>query len=91
VSGEGIPSGEPDPSLFVTEEESSLWERLKPLSGDVSLEVLANLRGLVDSFFEKVTVNSPDPSLRQNRLKILEKVRFLFKQWGDFSYLEERR
>lgn len=91
LSEEGIPSGEPDPSLFVTEEESSLWERVKPLSGDVPLEVLANLRGLVDSFFEKVTVNSPDPSLRENRLKILEKVRLLFKQWGDFSYLEERR
>lgn len=52
------------------------------------LDKLANLRALVDSFFDNVMVNAEDPALRQNRLAILNTLQGLFLQVADISVLQ---
>jgi glycyl-tRNA synthetase beta chain len=46
---------------------------------------LAQLRGPVDTFFEKVLVNDPDPVLRANRLNLLARLRDTMHLVADFS------
>lgn len=51
-------------------------------------KMLAQSRSEVDVFFEKVTVNAEDPSLRINRLKLLSFLRRSVDQIADFSKIE---
>ena len=49
----------------------------------------AGLRGPIDAFFEKVTVNVADkPELRLNRLRLLNQVRAAMDSVADFSRIE---
>lgn len=50
-----------------------------------AMNALAELRAPVDAFFEKVTVNAPDPALRDNRLKLLSEIRAATLTVADFS------
>lgn len=52
-----------------------------------ALSHLAGLRGAVDTFFDKVMVNDPDPRLRANRLALLSSIQRLFSGIADFSKL----
>ena len=52
------------------------------------MHALARLRGPVDAFFDKVTVNDKDPALRENRLRLLARVRDSLERIADFSRLE---
>jgi len=49
---------------------------------------LATLRRPVDDFFEKVTVNTDEPKLRENRLRLLSRIRATMNQVADFSQIE---
>jgi glycyl-tRNA synthetase beta chain len=49
---------------------------------------LAKLRAPVDAFFEKVTVNDPEPKIRLNRLRLLAALRDTMHQIADFSKIE---
>ena len=49
---------------------------------------LAALRPTVDAFFDKVTVNDPDPDLRRNRLRLLNRLRAAMGLTADFSRIE---
>jgi glycyl-tRNA synthetase beta chain len=49
---------------------------------------LARLREPVDKFFEKVTVNAPEPHLRANRLRLLSEIRRTLGRVADFSKIE---
>jgi len=49
---------------------------------------LAQLRPAVDAFFDKVTVNADDPSFRENRLKLLNRIRAATLAVADFSKIE---
>jgi glycyl-tRNA synthetase beta chain len=51
------------------------------------LETIASLRPKVDLFFDKVLVNAPDPSVRQNRLTLLHMMLAEFSTIADFSEL----
>jgi glycyl-tRNA synthetase beta chain len=53
-----------------------------------AMAVLATLRRPVDEFFDKVTVNDPDPALRENRLRLLSRIRAVMNQVADFSQIE---
>ena len=53
-----------------------------------AMTTMARLRAPLDSFFEKVTVNAPDPDLRRNRLRLLNQVRSIMDQIADFSRIE---
>jgi glycyl-tRNA synthetase beta chain len=53
-----------------------------------AMTTMASLRAPLDSFFEKVTVNAPDPDLRRNRLRLLHQVRSIMDRIADFSRIE---
>jgi glycyl-tRNA synthetase beta chain len=80
-------------------EEEALWHRLggmnATLEGELNsesfdrvMERLATLRRPVDEFFEKVTVNVDDRALRENRLRLLSRIRAVMNQVADFSQIE---
>jgi glycyl-tRNA synthetase beta chain len=48
----------------------------------------ASLRQSLDSFFEQVTVNAPEPALRLNRLKLLSRLVRMMRLIADFSQIE---
>ncbi len=55
------------------------------------LEAMSALRGLrlaVDAFFDKVTVNDKDPTLRANRLRMLSAINATLSTVADFSKIE---
>ena len=53
-----------------------------------AMGALASLRGPVDAFFDKVTVNDPDPVKRRARLNLLARLRALVDGVADFSKIE---
>jgi glycyl-tRNA synthetase beta chain len=91
-----LPGGEPVDMPNAPVEESALIN----MAGHIQLQVgkaldredfegamreLANLRQPVDAFFEKVLVNSDIPEERDNRLRLLMKVRDAMGRVADFS------
>jgi glycyl-tRNA synthetase beta chain len=55
---------------------------------DGAMAALASLRGPVDAFFDKVTVNDPDPVKRDSRLALLARMRDAVHLVADFSRIE---
>jgi len=53
-----------------------------------AMAALASLRAPVDAFFDKVTVNDPDPARRAARLDLLARMRAAVHQVADFSRIE---
>jgi glycyl-tRNA synthetase beta chain len=53
-----------------------------------AMAALATLRAPVDAFFDKVTVNDPDPVKREARLALLARMRDAVHQVADFSKIE---
>jgi len=53
-----------------------------------AMEVMAGLRPPVDAFFERVKVNDADPAVRENRLRLLARLRATLHQVADFSKIE---
>ena len=89
---------QPDPSLFTEEAEAALYdavkaadEALEPLLSERNyqdaLDELAKLRGPVDAFFEHVMVNSDNLKARQNRYRLINRLRQLFTQLADLALL----
>jgi glycyl-tRNA synthetase beta chain len=90
--------GHVDPALLRQPEERALFERLEEtgdragaeLARDVfetAMPQLARLRGPVDEFFDKVTVNADAPELRENRLRLLSRIRATMNLVADFSQI----
>ncbi len=52
---------------------------------EAAMRVLSSLRQPLDSFFDDVTVNAPDPVLRLNRLRLLGSFRAAVHEVADFS------
>ena len=74
---EALDSAEPRVAAALADEE---FER--------AMAALASLRGPVDAFFDKVTVNDPDPAKREVRLNLLARVRDAVHRVADFSRIE---
>ena len=49
---------------------------------------MAKLRAPVDAFFDSVTVNTQEPGLRENRLRLLNRIRATTLTVADFSKIE---
>ena len=49
---------------------------------------MALLRAPVDEFFDTVTVNASEPELRENRLRLLNRIRATTQTVADFSKIE---
>ncbi|MBW4022257.1 MAG: glycine--tRNA ligase subunit beta [Proteobacteria bacterium] len=91
--------GAVDPSLLTEDAEKALNTVLDGADTAVTkaladedfagaMSRLAAIRPAVDAFFEAVTVNSEDPDLRLNRLRLLKRLRSLTDRAADFSRLE---
>jgi glycyl-tRNA synthetase beta chain len=88
-----------DSNLFSLHEEKALGLALDAIGGAVTdklkrehfeeaMAALAKLRHPVDEFFDKVTVNVDDKQLRENRLRLLARIRATMNQIADFSQIE---
>ena len=91
--------GEVSADLLEQPEERALVDMLALVSARLGTELvrkyfesamiaLAQLRQPIDEFFERVTVNDSDPKLRENRLRLLARIRSTMNQIADFSQIE---
>ncbi|HZK91042.1 MAG TPA: glycine--tRNA ligase subunit beta [Stellaceae bacterium] len=89
----------PDKALYREQEEYALASDLEVTGGNAGHSLsseefpaamghLASMRRYVDEFFAKVTVNADDPKLRENRLRLLARIRATMNQVADFSQIE---
>jgi len=89
----------PDVKRYQLPEEKALAEAIDVVKKEASAAVgkedfaaamraIAKLRPRVDAFFDKVTVNVDDKSLRENRLKLLNEIREATRAVADFSKIE---
>jgi len=89
----------PDPNLLQRPEEKALAKAVdeveKAAASAVAKEdfagamsAMAKLRAPVDDFFDHVTVNADDPRLRENRLRLLNRIRGTTLTVADFSKIE---
>jgi glycyl-tRNA synthetase beta chain len=91
--------GDIDPVLLRQSEEQVLTEQLVEVGEragtflqreqfETAMSELARLRHPVDDFFDKVTVNCDDAALRENRLRLLSRIRATLNRVADFSQIE---
>ncbi len=91
--------GEPNPQLLIAGPEKKLASAIRQARANVkkalanedfeaAMAALARLREPVDTFFDKVTVNAEDPTLRENRLLLLSRIRDVARLIADFSRIE---
>ncbi|WP_424629570.1 glycine--tRNA ligase subunit beta [Bradyrhizobium sp. SYSU BS000235] len=92
--------GAPNASLYQLDEEKALASAIGQVKADAGAAVakedyaaamtaMAKLRPAVDSFFDKVKVNDDDPSVRENRLKLLNEIRAATRAVADFSKIQD--
>lgn len=92
---QGAEPGEVTALLFEHPEENILFESTELMELEVTrflesrdypgvCRALANLRGPVDAFFEKVLVMAEDANLRRNRLALLLRISQTFLLMADF-------
>ncbi|MCI1645928.1 MAG: glycine--tRNA ligase subunit beta, partial [Olsenella sp.] len=58
---------------------------------DAACEALAGLRGPIDRFFTDVLVMDPDPSVKDNRLRLLNRFAGVFGDVADIGVLSKRK
>ncbi|MFZ3355071.1 MAG: glycine--tRNA ligase subunit beta [Xanthobacteraceae bacterium] len=89
----------PDSTLYKQDEEKALAQAITEAKAEAeravatedfeaAMHAMAKLRPYVDAFFDKVTVNIDEPSLRENRLKLLNEIRAATRAVADFSKIE---
>jgi glycyl-tRNA synthetase beta chain len=92
----GSEPGEVNELLFEHPEEKVLFEAAVRMESEVesalarrdypeACRALANLKGPVDAFFDKVLVMAEDPRLKENRLTLLARISQTFLKMADFS------
>ena len=92
-------TGAPNPKLYQQAEEKALAQAIGVAKAEAeravaaedfeaAIRATASLRPHVDAFFDKVTVNVEDKTLRENRLKLLNEIRAATRAVADFSRIE---
>tara|TARA_R100001086_G_scaffold45796_2_gene20277 strand:+ start:1411 stop:3462 length:2052 start_codon:yes stop_codon:yes gene_type:complete len=92
-------AAQPDDTLLKDDAERALYSALEDAAPAIAEKVaaedftgamaaLAGLRVPVDAFFDKVTVNTDDAKVRENRLKLLSMIRTALEGVADFSKIE---
>jgi glycyl-tRNA synthetase beta chain len=89
---------DPDEALLNEPEEVALYRELEAsrvverLIHDEryseAMGYMVRSRAPLDAFFDKVTVNTTEPGLRRNRLRLLHKVRSTMDRIADFAKIE---
>jgi glycyl-tRNA synthetase beta chain len=72
----------------IVKAEDEVAAALKTENFEAAMKAIATLRAPVDAFFEKVTVNADAKVLRENRLKLLDRIRKATLSVADFSRIE---
>jgi len=91
--------GDVRPDLLIKGEEKALHSAITVATGqarmavaaedfEAAMRAIARLRAPVDVFFDKVTVNDKDATFRDNRLKLLNRIRAATLEVADFSKIE---
>jgi glycyl-tRNA synthetase beta chain len=91
--------GWPEKSLLVQGEEKALAQAIDRAEAqakiaidnedfEAAMRAVAKLRAPVDAFFDTVTVNADDPTFRENRLKLLDRIRAATLPVADLSKIE---
>jgi glycyl-tRNA synthetase beta chain len=86
----------PDPALLEPPQEKALAKAVDEVEKaaasavgnedfEAAMGAMALLREPVDAFFDSVTVNADDPKLRENRLRLLNRIRATTQTVADFS------
>jgi glycyl-tRNA synthetase beta chain len=89
-------AGVVDPALLFEEQEKALFQKVQDIEKDMDrffsrkayseyLLRLAELRPVIDAFFDKVLVMAPEENIRRNRLALLFKLTSFFNQFALFS------
>jgi glycyl-tRNA synthetase beta chain len=74
--------------IAAEESESAILPLLAEQNYPMALSRLAQLRDMVDAFFDQVMVNTDDLALRNSRLALLAKLSNQFLQIADISKLQ---
>jgi glycyl-tRNA synthetase beta chain len=74
---EALDNAEPKAIKAITDEDFT-----------AAMAALATLRGPIDAFFDKVTVNDPDAKTRRRRLNLLQRFRDSVSAVADFDKIE---
>jgi glycyl-tRNA synthetase beta chain len=88
--------GAPEPGFYQQAEEKALAEAIDTAKAEATravamedfeaaMRAMAKLRPHVDAFFDQVTVNAGESTLRENRLKLLNEIRAATGAVADFS------
>ena len=91
--------GQPESFLFKKDEEKNLYKKIneirqhfsstkKPDSYEETLKILAEAKGITDSFFDNVIVNDDNLDIRKNRLELLQMFCKTYNSFMDFSKME---
>ena len=78
---------EADLAAAVTSAQSTVGKAMREGDFAEALTQLATLRAPIDAFFEEVMVMDEDPAIRENRLKLLNRMVGVFSTVADFSLL----
>jgi glycyl-tRNA synthetase beta chain len=89
----------PDPDRLKRPEEKALAKAVDQAEKEAAAAIakedfegamaaMAKLRAPVDAFFDFVTVNTQEPGLRENRLRLLNRIRATTLTVADFSKIE---
>ncbi|PIR31546.1 MAG: glycine--tRNA ligase subunit beta [Alphaproteobacteria bacterium CG11_big_fil_rev_8_21_14_0_20_44_7] len=89
----------PQEALLSSAEEKSLYEEMQQKEAIISEAIagedfgkamgqLAQLQQNINAFFDNVMVNAENPQIRENRLKLLAKIRSFMDKIADFSKIE---
>ena len=89
-------AGAYDLKLLKEKEETALAAAIEAVKQDTTaainvenfagaMRALAELRGPVDAFFDKILVNADDAKIRDNRLRMLSEIRAATQTVADFS------
>jgi glycyl-tRNA synthetase beta chain len=92
-------SGDVNSSQLIKGEEKALHQAISSASAltrkaieaedfEGAMKAIAKLRAPVDAFFEGVIVNDTDPTFRENRLRLLNRIREATAEVADFSKIE---
>jgi glycyl-tRNA synthetase beta chain len=91
--------GDVNPGQLIKGEEKALHSAISQASAlarkaveqedfEGAMKAIAKLRAPVDEFFEGVTVNDKDATFRENRLRLLNRIREATAEVADFSKIE---
>ena len=90
-----------DPGIFKTELEKNLFKKINELrkyfssinkdeNFELSLANLAESKKVVFDFFDNVIVNEDDPSIKKNRLELIQMLCKTFNNYVNFSLIDSQ-